>query len=492
MGLRARQETNDVLYDLAVASKIRHSGSVVNAEPDGGKRTAGFWLGTGNGNTVINSVAVGVEGRQHVSSQTSGFLWPEATGDSIWTFNHNVSHNNGADGIFTWQNAPMPEHRIEDFLGYYNYQGIEHGAYTNRYQYRRLHLYGNVKSGLNVHATSSGINNPLSFGDSIIDGAGLTSYAVYSPAHNANSDIAILFQNNTIRNLAPTGTAFYYDKGTLAEKGTGFRDWWTIRNNVIEGNPNLFWLRGSFSDKDGDALIDYADTNGDGDINALDNGAGQTGGPELFGVGTDTDIYVELTNGEAFRVRSKYFNFPNEAALPLVSAWNARKEAIRPAGTPIVDAGPNRTTFAPANVVALDATVIDPPPGGTLTTTWSKVSGPRHGRSATPHVDTSATFSATGTTSCADATRRNQPRPLRSDDRLLRSRQSVAHRHRDLDRRQWSRLAGPVDRADRQQPACRDQHQPRTHQLQWPPGRTAPSTSTVTTRRTWTSPPSSG
>ena len=172
--------------------------------------------------------------------------------------------------------------------------------------------------------------------------------------------------------------------------GTGFREWWTIRNNTIEGNPNLFWLRGSFSDKDGDALIDYADTNGDGEINALDNGAGQTGGPEIFGVGTDTDIYVELTNGEAFRVRSKYFNFPNEGALPLVSAWNARKEAIRPAGTPIVDAGTNRTIFAPTNVVSLDGTVIDPPPGGTLTTTWSKVSGPgtvtfrQRGRSWTP------------------------------------------------------------------------------------------------------------
>jgi hypothetical protein len=254
-----------------------------------------------------------------------------------------------------------------------------------------------VNAALKVHATSSSINNPLSFEESTIDGAGLTNYAVYSPSHNANADAAILLQNNTIRNLRPGGTVLYCDKSTLAEKGTGFREWWTLRNNIIEGNPRLFWLRGSFSDKDGDGLIDYADTNGDGDINASDTSAGQTGGPELFGVGTDTDIYVEQPNGEAYRVRSKYYNFPAEGALPLVTSWNARKEAIRPAGTPIVDAGTNLSIFAPTNVVSLDGTVIDPPPGGALTTTWSKVSGPGTVTFASAAlVDTMATFSATG------------------------------------------------------------------------------------------------
>src|SRR5262249_46800222 len=87
--------TNDVLIDHAVASKVLHRGLLVNDDQDGPPRTAGFRLGNGNGNTLINSVAIGVTGGQLVASQTSGFKWPENTIDSVWTFNHNVAHNNG-------------------------------------------------------------------------------------------------------------------------------------------------------------------------------------------------------------------------------------------------------------------------------------------------------------------------------------------------------------------------------------------------------------
>jgi hypothetical protein len=68
-------------------------------------------------------------------------------------------------------------------------------------------------------------------------------------------------------------------------------------------------------------------------------------------------------------------------------------------GTPVVDAGADQSIRLPENTVALNGTVSDDalPVGGTLTTTWTMVSGP-----ATVvftdagAVDTDATFSAAG------------------------------------------------------------------------------------------------
>ncbi len=68
-----------------------------------------------------------------------------------------------------------------------------------------------------------------------------------------------------------------------------------------------------------------------------------------------------------------------------------------PNQAPVVDAGANQTVTLPADA-NLDGTVSDPDAGDTVTTTWSKVSGPgtvTFGNAG--NVDTTAAFSAAGT-----------------------------------------------------------------------------------------------
>ena len=67
---------------------------------------------------------------------------------------------------------------------------------------------------------------------------------------------------------------------------------------------------------------------------------------------------------------------------------------------PVVSAGPNQTLSLPANVVFLNGSVVDDglPVGGTLTSTWTQLSGPAAVIFGTPNQpQTSATFSQAGT-----------------------------------------------------------------------------------------------
>ena len=68
---------------------------------------------------------------------------------------------------------------------------------------------------------------------------------------------------------------------------------------------------------------------------------------------------------------------------------------------PEVDAGPNRSIVSPINSISLDGTVTDdglPNPPAAVTTTWTKQSGPGTVTFGNANaVDTTATFSATGT-----------------------------------------------------------------------------------------------
>jgi len=68
-------------------------------------------------------------------------------------------------------------------------------------------------------------------------------------------------------------------------------------------------------------------------------------------------------------------------------------------GAPTVNAGPDQTIQWPTNTAALDGTASDDglPPGSTLTTTWSKVSGPGTVAFGNPSAtDTTATVGASG------------------------------------------------------------------------------------------------
>ncbi|MGA7226698.1 MAG: hypothetical protein WBZ45_00635 [Acidimicrobiia bacterium] len=146
--------SNDTMWNHCLAAYVSPS-------DDRGYRLAAFTLGAGSGNSCIDCTAVGVQGQK----DSSGFMWPEAANDNpggtVWTFEGCVSHNNRAQGIFTWQNDGGL-HPIEDFVAYRNGDtGIDHGAYVNRYHYSDLTLSENGSYSIQSHALGRG--DPIVF-----------------------------------------------------------------------------------------------------------------------------------------------------------------------------------------------------------------------------------------------------------------------------------------------------------------------------------------
>ncbi len=123
--------SNDATWSHCLAAKLTPIPSFR------GYRMAGFNLGLGRGNALIDSVAVGNLG----NSEATGFIWPES-GSGLWTFQSSIAHNNKSDGLFVWQNNDDP-HVIEDFVAFRNGNGIEHGAYLNAFAYERCATFEN-------------------------------------------------------------------------------------------------------------------------------------------------------------------------------------------------------------------------------------------------------------------------------------------------------------------------------------------------------------
>lgn len=132
-------------------------------------RLAGFSLGAGRNVACVDSVAVGVHGNPTAGEnnrQRSGFVWPQNAGRESWRFQRNVGHNNVDNGLLVWQNARAFVNLIEDFTAYHNgFEGVNHGAYQNRYHFRGLSLTGN---GFRQHAKSSDLG-PLIVEDVLSD-----------------------------------------------------------------------------------------------------------------------------------------------------------------------------------------------------------------------------------------------------------------------------------------------------------------------------------
>jgi hypothetical protein len=146
--------TNDTMWNHCLAAKM------VPIPSFRGYRLAGFLLGGGTGNSLIDSVAVGNLGK----SGATGFIWPE-TGSGLWTFQGCIAHNNTTDGIFVWQNNSSPN-VIQDFVAFRNRYGIEHGAYNNAFAYERCATFENGR-GLRLHAVSVAADSgPLRWIDS--------------------------------------------------------------------------------------------------------------------------------------------------------------------------------------------------------------------------------------------------------------------------------------------------------------------------------------
>jgi hypothetical protein len=123
--------SNDILYDHALAD------GVTNCPGDNrGFRLSAFELGAGIGNTIRNSVARGVTPTHN--ADCAGFHWPELNNKqpSSWTFTNNASYGSKCNGIFVWQNDDE-DHIVNGFSGD---DGIDHGAYVNRYDYRNINV----------------------------------------------------------------------------------------------------------------------------------------------------------------------------------------------------------------------------------------------------------------------------------------------------------------------------------------------------------------
>lgn len=146
--------TNDVLWE--------HCGSFgVQYDPNFRGAATGFLLGRGLGRKVVRDcVAVGSRG----SVDSSGFHWPSFANhdpDNVWVAENLVAHNNQGDGMFVWQNDHNL-HVVRNFVTYSNGEfGVEHGAYTNSYQYVGGRTWGNGRADIASFALANSIaGNP--------------------------------------------------------------------------------------------------------------------------------------------------------------------------------------------------------------------------------------------------------------------------------------------------------------------------------------------
>lgn len=137
-------QSHDVLYYRAVASRV--------TTPNRGYLLAGFNMTAGGSrNSVVESVAVGVQGE----STSGGFNWPNTGFAFVWNFTQAVSHNNLANGTFIWQNTDV--HTVRGYVAYHNGRsGVMHGAYSNNYAWEDSIFYGNGQSAFMSLALPAG------------------------------------------------------------------------------------------------------------------------------------------------------------------------------------------------------------------------------------------------------------------------------------------------------------------------------------------------
>jgi hypothetical protein len=213
--------SNDTLYDRCVASAA--------TSDDVAFRLSGFFMGGGLGNVARGCVAVGVGG----SRDASGFFWPGARSEGVWTFEDCVAHNCRENGIFAWQNTDTL-HVISTFVAYHNGGfGIEHGAYRNPYRYQNSVLYGNREGGINVIALSK--DHPqLTFANILVDQAGMAPYCVQTSRHPVPGLAPGLFTGCEFRGYTDSALAF------LADRPTTEPEVFDVLDCTFSGNE--FWL----------------------------------------------------------------------------------------------------------------------------------------------------------------------------------------------------------------------------------------------------------
>jgi hypothetical protein len=228
-GLPGGPATNDVRFEGCVAS------SVTSDPPYRGFRLTGFNLGVGRRNSITGCVATSVGG----SKDSAGYTWPEAAGD-VWGFTDNVSHNNAAHALFTWQNN-HEAHEISRFVGYHNGgSGIAHGAYNNGYRYADSVLYGNAGAGVLLHAVSTS-ERPIRLERLTIDCGGLADYAVQTARHTLAPEDATLIQGCRLSGYRVAGVGLAQEDGGGTEA-----DMLDVVGCTFSGNR--FWFSDSVPD----------------------------------------------------------------------------------------------------------------------------------------------------------------------------------------------------------------------------------------------------
>jgi len=139
--------TDDVVFSKCIASAVQASPNY------SGARLAGFFLGEGQRNTIVDCSAFGVWGGQSTAG-SSGYHWPEGA-TAAWTFARNIAHNVFGHGLTVWQNSGIV-HDVHDFVCFFNGRtGLSIGAYINRYRFRNGYLYGNAYASIDIHSLSS-------------------------------------------------------------------------------------------------------------------------------------------------------------------------------------------------------------------------------------------------------------------------------------------------------------------------------------------------
>lgn len=215
--------TNDVVYDRCVAALVR-------SVPDfRGSDLAGFSLLEGTGNTITACVATGVQG----SSRAPGILWPEGA-FAVWTSADCVVHNNKQNGVYTWQNTSNA-HVVSRFVCWHNgTNGIEHGAYSNRYRYEECVFYANRQSALRLHSVSV-TAGPQVFLRNVFDAGSQSAYGVYSDKHTLQppAGIPTVFEGNTFRGHTTAGFGCPVGGGAVPES-------YQLVDNIWTGNK--LWL----------------------------------------------------------------------------------------------------------------------------------------------------------------------------------------------------------------------------------------------------------